>query len=146
MQKIKFQKIVYQSPLYEQIVRLREKVLRIPLGLKFSENDLIIDQDEQIFALILDHTPIACVQVRTLTTEKVKLRQMAVDSAFQKQGWGKTLLNKVEEYLLKQGIETIELHARKSAVDFYKKIGYQILSSEFTEVGLPHYKMRKQIS
>jgi hypothetical protein len=38
------------------------------------------------------------------------------------------------------------MHARKTAVGFYEKQGYEILGDEFLEVSVPHYEMRKKLS
>jgi predicted GNAT family N-acyltransferase len=38
------------------------------------------------------------------------------------------------------------MHARKTAVPFYERIGYQVAGEEFLEVGIPHYEMRKLLT
>jgi predicted GNAT family N-acyltransferase len=37
----------------------------------------------------------------------------------------------------------IQLHARSNAVKFYKSMKYEIVSEQFLEVGIPHFKMQK---
>ncbi|MEJ7682070.1 MAG: GNAT family N-acetyltransferase [Segetibacter sp.] len=37
------------------------------------------------------------------------------------------------------------MHARKSAVGFYEKLGYKIVGDEFLELNIPHYIMEKQL-
>jgi predicted GNAT family N-acyltransferase len=37
------------------------------------------------------------------------------------------------------------MHARKNAVGFYEKMGYQVTGDEFTELTIPHYIMEKQL-
>jgi predicted GNAT family N-acyltransferase len=37
------------------------------------------------------------------------------------------------------------MHARKSAVGFYEKLGYEIEGDEFEEVTIPHYEMQKTL-
>ncbi len=145
MCNIKFQCVKYESPLYYKVVNLREIVLRKPLGLKFTVNDLTIDASEQIYALTSVSEPIACVQIRPILENTVKLRQMAVAPTYQGHGYGKQLLNKVESVLKTNGIKNIELHARKTAIPFYLKNGYKIISGEFSEVGIPHLKMKKTL-
>ncbi len=138
-----FKKVIFQTALYDKVVDLREKVLRLPLGLQFSPGDLAIDRNELMYALIKADRPVACVQARPLDEVTVKIRQMAIDPAFQKQGLGKKILTEVEKELKAAGFQYIVLHARKTALDFYLKLGYQQQSGEFTEVGIPHYKMKK---
>jgi len=140
-----FQRIDYASADYSKVVQLRSLVLRQPLGLRFSINDLKPDQHELIFALMLENKPVACVQIKPLSKTQVKLRQMAINPDFQRRGLGKMLIQKVEAYLQTQGFRNIELNARKTALEFYQKSGYKIASDEFFEIGLPHFKMIKKI-
>jgi predicted GNAT family N-acyltransferase len=37
------------------------------------------------------------------------------------------------------------MHARKSAVGFYEKLGYKIVGDEFEEVTIPHFEMQKTL-
>jgi predicted GNAT family N-acyltransferase len=39
----------------------------------------------------------------------------------------------------------ILLHARKYAAAFYTVMDYQVVGDEFTEVGIPHFMMEKEI-
>ena len=73
------------------------------------------------------------------------MRQFAVHPSFQKLGIGKMMVGFYEEEAKKRGISHIEFHARKTAVLFYQKLGYSIISDEFLEVGIPHYKMKKEL-
>ena len=140
-----FKQITYQTTAYYQVVQLRERILRIPLGLKFSESDLALDKGEMLFALFKHDVPVACLQVRKIDDRQVKLRQMAVDQNHQKQGLGKTLMQKVEKHLKKLDFKSIELNARQTAIGFYQKLGYRIVSGRFTEVGISHFKMMKNL-
>jgi len=45
----------------------------------------------------------------------------------------------------KNNFKTMILTARKTAVDFYKKVGYKVVSDEFIEITIPHYKMEKNL-
>jgi predicted GNAT family N-acyltransferase len=37
------------------------------------------------------------------------------------------------------------MHARKTAVGFYEKLGYKRIGNEFLEVTIPHYAMEKAL-
>jgi hypothetical protein len=39
----------------------------------------------------------------------------------------------------------VSLHARKIVAGFYSRLGYTTIGGEFTEVGIPHLKMEKQL-
>jgi len=145
MLKFQFKLVIWQSPAYFRIVKLRDNILRKPLGLALSDSDLKAEKDEFIFGFFIGSTPIASLQIKPLNTHKAKLRQMAVDSNYQGIGLGKQLIFQVEDFLKKSNFTSIELHARKSALGFYQKLGYKIISDEFIEVGIPHFKMNKEL-
>ena len=75
----------------------------------------------------------------------LKMRQVAVDPEFQSKKIGSQLIQFSEEFAVGKGFSIIELHARKTAFDFYQKLKYHCISDEFLEVGIPHYKMKKTI-
>ena len=70
---------------------------------------------------------------------------MSVDPNYQGQGLGKSLIIE-SEAILKKTYQHIEMSARLTAVDFYKKLGYQVTGSPFIEVGMGHIKMIKTLS
>ena len=75
-----------------------------------------------------------------------QIRGMAVVLEFQKKGFGEQLLNYCEnEIRIKKG-ELIWFNARETAVDFYKKSGYEIIGGQFEipDVG-PHFILFKKI-
>jgi predicted GNAT family N-acyltransferase len=42
-------------------------------------------------------------------------------------------------------LNAVVLHARETAVSFYKKLGYTKEGNVFEEVGIPHWKMTKPL-
>lgn len=48
-----------------------------------------------------------------------------------------------ETYAKNAGYRKIVLNARKTAVGFYEKLGYERKGDMFTEVGIAHFKMLK---
>jgi predicted GNAT family N-acyltransferase len=70
---------------------------------------------------------------------------MAVDDSIQKKGVGAKVLLFAEQTAKERGFNKIILHARKVAAGFYLKYNYTIKGGEFTEVGIPHFEMEKEI-
>ena len=143
MHRIK--KIKYNSPEYQKVLFLRDKILRKPLGLSLFDEDLSQDKDQLIYGVFSRERLVACLQLVPMENNIYKLRQMVVDTTFQRKGLGRKLIDFVERDLSKKQAKEIVLHARKSAVGFYKKLGYEISSEEFIEVGIPHFKMHKYL-
>lgn len=143
---MKFTQIPFGSALYERAWLLRQKVLREPLGLQLQNAEREAELQQLHYGLLDEANHLlACVSVMRISENTAKLRQMAVDPRQQKSGLGRTLLEHVESELKVQGYSEIEMHARVSAQDFYQKQGYQTVSAIFTEVTIPHVKMRKLV-
>ena len=72
--------------------------------------------------------------------------RMAVLPDFRKKGVGSALLVALQKIAATQGISDLFLHAQTSAVDFYKRHGYTLNSSEFMDAGIPHVTMTKSLT
>jgi len=136
----------YASNEYQQALALRNRVLRQPLGLKFTEAELMKDEHDIHMGLFDGNNILACLILTLQPEGKIKMRQVAVDESKQGQGLGQMLSVEVEKYALEEGYNLIYCHARKVAVPFYQKLGYSIVGDEFTEVNIPHYLMEKIVS
>lgn len=130
---------------YAQALALRYKILRKPLGLQFTDSELQKDEADVHLALFLDSRIVACLTLTACQNQRMKMRQVAVDGSYQQQGLGKQLSITAEQYALENGYTSMFCNARKTAVPFYEKLGYKIVSSEFEEVGIPHYTMEKAL-
>ena len=80
-----------------------------------------------------------------LDKSTVQLRQMAVTSGLQGKGIGSVLMQFAENISRDRGYKKLIMHARKTAVGFYEKLGYQKKGDEFSEVTLPHFVMEKNL-
>ncbi len=145
MEGIEIKHIAMTDPAYQELLQLRHKVLRVPLGMNLFEEDLSRDAEDHILTAYKDGAMIGCVMLKPLNEKEVKLRAMAVEKDFQGRGIGKMLVEKAEDIARENGYETIVLHARKTAKDFYGKMGYDAVSDEFIEVTVPHIAMQKHI-
>lgn len=142
--------VEYLSDSHKATVALRNKVLREPIGLVFSEQDLkneadaihlaYFNQNEQGEEILVG----ACF-LTPYKDDTLKLRQMAVDPKFHKQGIGRKLIAFAEKVTKDKGYKYLYLHARAVALEFYIKQNYTQLGDEFIEVGIPHYEMIKEL-
>ena len=137
--------IPYQSPEYDEMLALRYKILREPLGLNFSENDLQREKDDIFIACYENGHIVGCCILTELSAEVVKLRQMAVDNHRQGKSIGTKIMAFAEQYAMEHEYSGVSLHARKTASGFYAKCGYSSSGEEFTEVGIPHISMEKRL-
>jgi len=73
----------------------------------------------------------------------IQLRQMAVISGLQGKGIGRVLMQFAENIARDRGFKKLIMHARKTAMGFYEKLGYNRVGNEFFEVTISHYIMEK---
>lgn len=138
--------IAFASPEYDEAVALRTEVLRKPLGLEFSVEQLSKEWADIHLAAFDGVGKIVGILLLTpLDDSRVKMRQVAVDIALQKKGVGAAMVKRSEELAREMGFKKIELHAREVAVPFYLKLDYTIVGDIFEEVGIPHFKMEKML-
>ncbi len=136
----------YGTADYNKALALRDKELRKPLGMKFTEAELKKDEQDVHMGLFEDENVLACLTLTDTGKGKLKVRQVATDSAQQGKGLGRQLAEAAEQYAREKGYTLLYCNARKTAAPFYEKLGFKIISDEFTEVGIPHYVMEKSIS
>jgi ribosomal protein S18 acetylase RimI-like enzyme len=137
--------IDHGSPEYREMVRLREDILRRPIGLSFSPEELEKEKNNLLMAAYEDDQMLGCCMLVEEAPGTVRLRQMAVMNDLQGKGIGKALMQFAENLARDRGFKKITMHARKNALGFYEKMGYQTIGEEFQEITIPHYVMEKDL-
>lgn len=130
---------------YRQMLKLRDDILRKPLGLGFTPQELDKEKDNMLIGAFEDDDMLGCCMLVEENPETVRLRQMAVLNDLQGKGIGRALMNFAENLARDRGYKTMSMHARKNAVGFYEKMGYKVAGDEFTEITIPHYVMEKRL-
>ena len=142
-----FREIAWGSAEYAAEIRLRNEILRKPLGLSLEDEDLAPEREQLHYGLFDPAgTLAACAVAVPLSQTEARIRQMAVVPSRQGGGLGKKLMTELEADLRARGFERFQLNARASAVGFYEKLGYSIVGDEFREVTVPHFRMTKAAS
>ena len=134
------------TPMYDQSIYLRDKVLRKPLDMVFYPKDLVKETNCFHLAYVdVCEEMIACLYLKKVNKKTLQLKQMAVKPEFQKKGYGSILVKEAENLAILKNFYTIILHAREEAVGFYQSLGYEIEGDIFYEIGIAHYKMTKNL-
>lgn len=161
------------SPEHEAALELRRRVLREPLGLSdFAPNEWELEARAiALGCFLIGREPERAVLVGTLLLQPgataspapadpargnptqsnpvlgnaVRMRQVAVEPAWQGRGVGRLLVEAAEEWCHANGAQDVFAHARASAVPFYEHLGYVTFGETFVEVGLPHRLVTKRL-
>lgn len=137
--------IDHGTPEYQKMIKLRDDILRKPLGLGFTSQELEEEKNNMLIGAFEEDTILGCCMLVEENPQIVRLRQMAVLNDLQGKGIGRALMNFAENIARDRGYKILSMHARKNAIGFYEKMGYKVAGNEFTEVTIPHYVMEKKL-
>lgn len=143
---MRFELLEYNSPKHVEMIALRNKILREPWGLVFSDEDLAKEKDDYLLACYDADVLVGCCVLTPQSEREIQLRQMSIDADRQSQGVGTRLVSFAERVAVENDFQRLVLHARKTAVGFYEKQSYEVCGSEFIEVGMPHLEMKKELN
>jgi N-acetylglutamate synthase-like GNAT family acetyltransferase len=137
--------IDYGTPEYRQMVKLREDILRKPLGMQLLPNELEHEKGDILLAAFDEDKILACCVLTPISKDTVRLRQMAVQNNLQGKGIGASIMSFAETIARDKDYKNLMMHARDSSIGFFEKLGYKIKGEEFMEVNLPHHIMEKKL-
>ncbi len=143
---ITYRSITTADPQYEAEKDLRNRALRLPLGLTLSDKD-ISGEEKQTHLVAVDDagTVVACLLLVLPGDGTARLRQMAVDESRRGCGIGAGLIEYAEQTARVLGAGRMTMHARVYARGFYERLGYRAVGDIFTEVTIPHIEMEKDL-
>lgn len=137
--------IDHGTPEYQLMVKLRDDILRRPIGIHFSTEELEKEKENLLIGAFEDESILGCCMLVKESNDKVRLRQMAVLNDLQGKGIGRAMILFAENIARDQGYKVLNMHARKPVVGFFEKMGYKVVSDEFLEISIPHYEMEKAL-
>lgn len=139
-----FKIISHSSKEYKKAVTLRQDILRKPLGLTFTTQELEKEKDHIHLAGFSDGEIVATAVLVPEGT-KCKMQRVAVKQAIQGKGLGSQLMHFSEQVARENGCKEIYCSARSTAISFYLKNGYALEGEPYDEDGIPHQKMSKKL-
>jgi YbgC/YbaW family acyl-CoA thioester hydrolase len=122
--------------------RIRTEVFvneqRIPAELEWDEADATA-----VHAVAYNRLGQAIATGRLLpaTGGVAKVGRMAVHQALRGGGFGEQVLRALAAQAQQRGDRAIELHAQRTARDFYARLGFAVQGEPYEEAGIPHVTM-----
>lgn len=142
--QLAFKIIEHGSLDYQKAICLREDILRKPLGLAFTCEELKKEKSHvHISGFMGDDLCASAMLVPQ--NNGLKMQRVAVREELQGKGIASAMMKFCESYALQNGFKEIYCHARQTAVKFYVKNGYSPEGEPFIETTIPHQKMRKEL-
>lgn len=136
---------LYASDDYTLELKLRDEVLRKPLGMNLFNDNLDPDKYDIHIGAFVGSELVGVLLLTKLDANLVKMRQVAVAEKYQSRQIGSKMVRFAERKAADAGFTSMVLHARKTAVRFYEVLGYTRVGAEFLEIGIPHFEMYKSI-
>jgi predicted GNAT family N-acyltransferase len=137
-------KVVETQKELEDALKVR-KIVFVEEQLVPIEEELDQYDDEAVhFVMYHDETPIGAGRFR-LIDQVGKVERICVLKEDRKHGAGKAIMNCIEAYAMDNGIEKLKLNAQTHAISFYEGLGYEVISDEFMDAGIPHKTMMKKL-
>jgi len=132
---------------YEQYYHLRWQLLRAPWNqAEGSEVDDMEDQCFHVMAVDEINNVIGVARLQFNSDSEAQIRYMAVAREHERKGIGGELVNAMELHALSSSCKKIVLHARKPAIGFYQKLGYQVIEKSYLLFNeIQHFKMIKEL-
>lgn len=137
--------IGHGTPEYLAVVELRRRVLRLPLGLDFLPGQLESEAGDLHLAAFDGGAPLGALLLTDRGGGVVQMRQVCVEPDHQGAGIGAALVRESEAEARRWGFRRMMLHARDSAVGFYRHLGYREEGPPFEEVSIPHQEMVRDL-
>lgn len=110
-----------------------------------AEEELDQHEDEAThFVLYHEGSPIGAGRFRFVNGYG-KVERICVLKEARKTGAGKKIMMGIEDYALDQDIHKLKLNSQTHAIPFYSGLGYEVVSEEFLDAGIPHKTMIKHV-
>lgn len=142
--------IIYRSPSSEKELEeyflFRWKLLRKPLGLERGSEKDELENSSYHIAAFDNETIIAVGRLQIENNSSGRIRYMAVDNNYRKQGIGSRLLEELENIAKNKMVKRCWLHARETAMTFYTKNNYEVNGEAKSELEIPHFRMEKTVA
>ena len=123
MKSVTFKIISHGGHEYNKAVCLRKDILRKPLRLSFTSEELNGEKAHVHIAGFLEDS-VCATAVLVAEGNVLKMQRVAVREDLQGQGIASAMMKFCDEYALENGFNEIYCHARATAVPFYLKNQY----------------------
>ena len=145
MESLNIKAVEYKAEI-SVIKQIRTEVFQKEQGVAAQlEFDGLDNGAIQLLAYINDKA-VGTARIREIDRNTAKIERLAVLPEARKQGVGKELMQAALEIICEQEKATAIVHAQVYIADLYKQLGFETMGEEFSEAGIAHVKMSKQLS
>lgn len=137
-------KLVTNDQELEDAYHVRKVVFVDEQNVPIEEEIDDLESESKHFVLYENNKPIGAGRFRTVDGYG-KVERICVLKDNRKSGAGNIIMQGIEQFAKDEGIKKLKLNAQTQAIPFYGKLGYEVVSDEFLDAGIPHKTMVKDI-
>jgi predicted GNAT family N-acyltransferase len=127
----------------EEVFQVRKTVFvneqHVPLAEEIDE----FENGSTHFVLYDEGLPAGAGRFRIVEGGIGKVERICVLKKVRGKGAGREIMLAIEQHAKDQSIPKLKLNAQTYAIPFYEGLGYEIVSEEFMDAGIPHKTMVK---
>ena len=144
MNSLKIKQVDYHKEI-ATIKAIRTQVFqqeqKVPSSLEFDG----LDETAIHLLAYIKQNPVGTARIRAIDSKIAKIERLAVSKEFRNRGIGKHLMQAALDIAKINNYETVIVHAQEYIKSLYLQLGFQQQGATFTEAGIIHVKMSKQI-
>ena len=137
-------KIVENQKELEDAYTVRKTVFVEEQAVPLEEEIDAYENEAEHFVMYNEDSPIGAGRFRFVDGYG-KVERICILKEARNTGAGKAIMNTIETYALEKGIQKLKLNAQTHAIPFYAGLGYEVVSEEFMDAGIPHKTMVKKL-
>lgn len=111
-----------------------------------SVDSIILTEDDagQHFGIFQSEKLVSVISL-FVENDNAQFRKFATETTEQNKGYGSILLNHIIEESLKNNIKNLWCNAQMSALKFYEKFGFEVVSEKWIKNEIEYVKMERTI-
>lgn len=127
------------------INKIRTKVFQEEQGVASELEFDGLDEDAVHLIAYLNGQAIGTARIREIAHDTTKIERLAVLSEARRQGVGRQLMTTALKFISQQHKSLAIVHAQEYVAPLYQQLGFEIIGDRFSEAGISHVKMIKQL-
>ena len=144
MNSLQIKAVNYQDEI-TAIKNIRTKVFQEEQGVSVELEFDGLDADAIHFLAYIDNQAVGTTRIREIDSKTSKIERLAVLPQARNRGVGKQLMSAALKAIAKQDRTIAIVHAQEYITFLYQQLGFEAVGEKFSEAGILHVKMVKQL-
>lgn len=105
-----------------------------------------LDLDAIHFLAYINNEAVGTARIREINSNTSKIERLAILAKARKRGIGRKLMSTALQTIAQQDKTSVIVHSQEYIAPLYQQLGFKIVGEKFSEAGIAHVKMVKQLS